>query len=291
MPVKPQRSYTEKLKDKYRLIIYNDNTFEEVGFIRLKGFNLLWIIGALAVALIAVTFSLIAYTGIKEFIPGYPDTDMRRRIVLNALKLDSVEHELKIRDVYFENISSIIAGKTPENFIDDQISDSLQSKTIHFTKSEEDSLFRKKIEEDEQFNLPYEAPQQMMIKAQSLSQIHFFPPVKGIVTNSFNAEINHYGTDIVAKTNEVIKSVLDGTVIIATWTIETGYIIQIQHENNLISIYKHNSELLKRVGNHVEAGEVIAIIGNSGEFSTGPHLHFELWNNGRPVNPENYIVF
>ena len=291
MPVKPQRTYTDKLKDRYRLIIYNDNTFEEVGYVRLKGFNLLWILGALAVVLISVTFSLIAYTGVRELIPGYPDTDLRRKIVLNALRLDSLQHEIEVRDKYFANLNDIISGRNPKLDNVNQPTDSIKPKSIHFTKSEEDSLLRKKIEGEEQFNLSMAPQQPNMVKSVSLSQIHFFPPVKGIVTNAFNPDVNHYGTDVVAKTNEVIKSALDGTVIMATWTVETGYVIQIQHDNNLISIYKHNSELLKRVGNHVEAGEVIAIIGNTGEYSTGPHLHFELWHNGHPVNPEDYIVF
>jgi len=124
-----------------------------------------------------------------------------------------------------------------------------------------------------------------------LSQVYFFPPVKGLVTNSFNTVANHYGTDVVAAANEIVKSTLDGTVIMASWTLETGWVIQIQHSNNLISVYKHNAELLKRVGDYVNVGEAIAIIGNSGELTTGPHLHFELWFNGVPLNPEDYISF
>ena len=286
---KIKRPVSERLKDKYRLIIYNDNTFEEVGYVKLKGFNLLWIIGAIGFILVVLTFILIAYTSVRELIPGYPDSKLRREIVMNALKLDSLQHELEIRDKYFTNIGNIITGHDPVIKVDAK-NQPIETKDIKFSKSEKDSLLRKQIEDDEQFNFNTKSkPTQQ--SSSNLSQVHFFTPLRGIVTNSFNRATNHYGTDIVSGPNDVIKAVLDGTVIMATWTIETGYVIQIQHENNLISVYKHNAELLKKAGSRVEAGEPIAIVGNSGELTTGPHLHFELWYNGRPVNPEDYIVF
>jgi len=286
---KIKRPVSERLKDKYRLIIYNDNTFEEVGYIKLKGFNLLWIIGAVGTILVALTFILIAYTSVRELIPGYPDSKIHREIIMNALKLDSLEHELEIRDKYFTNIGNIITGYDPVKKGDPK-SQITETKDIKFHKSDKDSLLRKQIEDDEQFNFnTNNKPSQQ--STGNLSQVHFFTPLRGIVTNSFNRTTSHYGTDIVSGPNDVIKSVLDGTVIMAVWTLETGYVIQIQHENNLISVYKHNAELLKKVGSRVEAGEPIAIVGNSGELTTGPHLHFELWFNGRPVNPEDYIVF
>ena len=147
---------------------------------------------------------------------------------------------------------------------------------------------REYFRDEEQFGIDIDTKNQAI---GGISQIHFFPPVKGLVTNSFNSLADHYGTDIVAASNEVVKATLEGTVIMATWTLETGWVIQIQHKNNLISIYKHNAELLKRVGDFVEVGEAIAIIGNSGELTTGPHLHFELWYLGIPLDPEDYISF
>jgi murein DD-endopeptidase MepM/ murein hydrolase activator NlpD len=286
---KPKRKLSQRLSDKYRLIIYNDNTFEEVGFIRLKGFNLLWILGALGFILVSLTFILVAYTSVRELIPGYPDSKLRREIVLNALRLDSLQHDIEMRDKYFVNINNIIAGRDPLDRGNAK-SETIKTKNIKFTKSEKDSLLRKQIEEEEQFNLTFSQHSKQQ-SSTNLSQIHFFTPLRGVITSSFNQTTNHYGTDIVAGPNEVIKAALDGTVILATWTLETGYVIQIQHENNLVSIYKHNAELLKKAGSHVEAGEPIAIVGNSGELTTGPHLHFELWYNGRPINPEDYIVF
>lgn len=286
---KQRRKLSQRLNDKYRLIIYNDNTFEEVGFVRLKGFNLLWIIGALGVIFVTLTFVLIAFTSVRELIPDYPNSTLRRSIVMNALKLDSLEHEIEIRDRYFTNLNNIISGKDPLDLTDNKTQYS-KGKNVKFSKSDKDSLLRKQIEEEEQFNLSFNEKQKQQ-SSSNLSQIHFFTPLRGVVTNSFNQETNHYGCDIVAGPNEVIKAVLEGTVIMANWTLETGYVLQIQHENNLVSVYKHNSELLKRTGSRVEVGEPIAIVGNSGELTTGPHLHFELWYNGRPINPEDYIVF
>lgn len=286
---KPRRKLSQKLKDKYRLIVYNDNTFEEVGYVRLTGFNLLWIVGAIGFILVSLTFILVAYTSVRELIPGYPDNRIRREIVLNAIKLNSLQLEIELRDKYFTNINNIISGRDPLD-MGKAKTESLRTKNIKFTKSENDSVLRKQVEVEEQYNLSFsQKPKQY--SSESLSQIHFFTPLRGVVTSSFNPTTNHYGTDIVAGPNEVIKAALDGTVIMATWTLETGYIIQIQHENNLVSVYKHNAELLKRAGTHVNAGEPIAIVGNSGELTTGPHLHFELWHNGRPINPEDYIVF
>ncbi len=287
MAKKNKRTFSEKLRDKYRLIIYNDNTFEEVWFIRLSRLNLLAVASSLFILIVAIVFVLIAYTSIRELIPGYPDGNMRRNILINAIRLDSLENEIRFRDQYFNNLKAIISGKEPDNMLA-SVDTSIDYGEIEFTKSVEDSILRIQIEEEEQYNLTIFENEP---STEGLASIHFFAPIKGLVTNSFNANQNHFGTDIVAAPNEVVKATLDGTVIMASWTVETGYFIQIQHENNLISVYKHNAELLKKVGNVVKAGDAIAIIGNSGELTTGPHLHFELWHNGTPVNPEEYVVF
>ncbi len=282
-----KKHIVNKLKHKYRLIIYNDDTFEEVGFLRLSRLNLFSVIGMVIVLLISGVTILIAFTPIREFIPGYPDGNMRRNIINNVYKLDSLEKEIKIRDRYFESINTIIRGGTPMSYENSQDT-TINYQDITFDKSEHDSLLRQQIEEEELFNLT-------LLNSGSnrtdFSSIHFFPPVKGLVTNSFNPNENHYGTDIVTESNKVVVATLDGTVIMANWTLETGYVIQIQHQNNLISVYKHNSELLKKIGNHITAGEAIAIIGNSGELTSGPHLHFELWHNGTPIDPEDYVAF
>jgi len=284
-----KKSYISKLKVRYRLIVYNDNTYKEVGFIRLTPFNILSILGLLVVLFITSIYLLLAYTPLRELIPGYPDSNFRRQIIVNALRIDSLQHEIEIRNRYYNNLNNIIAGNEPMNY-SNKTKDSVRVKNVQFSKSIKDSILRKQIEEEEQFNLTV---RQVEKKYETIdfSRMHFFTPISGIVTNAFNSQNGHYGVDIVAEANSVIKSALDGTVILATWTLETGYVIQIQHENNFVSVYKHNSELLKKEGNRVIAGEVIAIIGNTGELTTGPHLHFELWQNGKPVNPQEYIVF
>lgn len=277
----------DRLKHKYRLVFFNDNTFEEVWHLRLSLLNVLSVIGSISIFMISVVIILIAFTPLREFIPGYPSKDIRREIILNALKLDSLDKELKIRDLYIENVKVLVSGGTPQG-IDTTQNKNLAKKNVLFSKSIEDSLFRQKIEEAEQFNFSSDNNKEV---ESSISEMHFFSPVKGLITNEFNALQNHYGVDVVAAPNEIVKSTLDGTVILASWTIETGYVIQIQHQNNLVSIYKHCASLLKKMGDKVKAGDAIAILGNSGELSTGPHLHFELWHDGKPVNPKDYVVF
>jgi len=280
------KKLSDKLRHKYRLIIYNDNTFEEVWFMRLSRLNVFTLGGTSILAFIAIVTLLIAFTPIREFIPGYPDSEMRRNLVRNAQRLDSLEHEIDVRDKYFQTINSIVRGETPESFEESQDTN-VTYEEVHFERSKHDSLLRQQIEEAEIFNLSLSGNGDNP----DFTRLHFYAPVQGIITRSFNPEKGHYGTDIVAEGNKVVVAVLDGTVTMANWTLETGYVIQIQHANNLISVYKHNAELLKKVGNHVSAGESIAIIGNSGEVTSGPHLHFELWHNGSALNSEDYIYF
>jgi murein DD-endopeptidase MepM/ murein hydrolase activator NlpD len=287
MTKKSKLNNANNLNDKYRLIIYNDQTFKEVWYLRLSKLNFIALIISIFIFLSAGIYSLVAFTSIREMIPGYPDDNVRRTILMNALRLDSLENEIRIRDIYFRNLNAIISGEEPDNMLA-SVDTSIEYTNIDFSKSLEDSILRMQIEEEEQYNLTVVDD---ISPSSGLVSIHFFAPIKGHVTNTFNAYENHFGTDIVAAPNEVVKATLDGTVIMASWTVETGYVLEIQHANNLISVYKHNAELLKKVGNLVKAGDAIAIIGNSGELTTGPHLHFELWYNGTPINPEEYIVF
>lgn len=287
MVKKKKKRIVNKLRHKYRLIIYNDDTFEEVWFLRLSRLNVFSIVGSALILLITAVIVLIAFTPLREFIPGYPDGNMHRNIINNVYKLDSLEKEIEMRDRYFASLNQIIRGGVPESYENTQDT-TLRYDDIVFDRSEHDSILRQQIEQEEIYNLSVLANSS---NKTDFSSIHFYPPVKGLVTNSFNPNINHFGTDIVAASNKVVVAVLDGVITMANWTLETGYVIQIQHENNIISTYKHNSELLKKVGNHVTAGEAIAIIGNSGELTSGPHLHFELWHNGTPLDPEDYIAF
>lgn len=282
-----QPGYIDKLKYKYRLSIYRDESYEEVVNFRLSRLNVFAIGGGVAILFLVIIVSIIVYTPVREFIPGYPDDQTRRSSQENKLRVDSLIVELEKRDKFFNNIKAVVSGEEPESYEATEDTN-ISYEEINFDRSTEDSLIRQIFEENSEFNL---SVINMTGAIASLSQLHFFPPVKGLVTNSINTGLNHYGTDVVSGANEVVKTTLDGTVTMATWTLETGWVIAIQHPDNIISIYKHNAELLKRVGDYVKAGDPIAIIGNSGELTTGPHLHFELWHNGVPLNPEDYISF
>lgn len=279
----------QKLKHKYRLVIMNDDTFEEKISLRLSRLNVFTIVGISVLLLITVTTIIIAFTPLREFIPGYANVTVRKTGLQNALKVDSMEVALKEKQMYIDNIKSIIQGNLIDFSQEAHIDSSMDYKNINNLPIEADSMLRNMVETEEQYNLFQSANK----KVSSISSFIFYSPLKGTITNAFNMKSTnkHLGTDIVAPKNEPIKATLDGTVVFAEWTNESGYVIQIQHENNLISVYKHNSVLHKKVGDRVTAGDIIAIIGNTGEFSSGPHLHFELWYNGIPLNPEEYISF
>ena len=287
MSEKTSRKLFHKLTHKYRMVLLNEDTFEEVGNMRLTRLNLIALVGIVLILLVAITYSLIAFTNIRELIPGYPDAAMRQHIRTNAMKLDSLEHEQAIRDQYFDNLKRIISGEVPELFLNDTTG-MADSRNFNFIRSTNDSLLRQQVEAEEQFRLSVLDESQVN---RNLYEMHFFTPVKGIITRSFSPSEGHFGIDLVAAPNEVVNAALDGTVTMSTWTLETGYVIQVQHDHELISVYKHNATLFKTVGQKVVAGDAIAIVGNSGELTTGPHLHFELWHDRVPLNPADYIVF
>lgn len=275
----------KKLSDRYRLIIYNDTTFQSVWSMKLTRLKVFTVTSLLSAVIVILVILLIATTGLREYIPGYPKAEYRQLLVQTALKIDSLENELYKRDQFFYGIQSIISGEVPEdNLI---VESSVEPSNIELAEFNHDSVFQDKLLA-EQTSLSMGAPDNRRL---SLSQIHFFVPVKGVITNRFNSAADHFGIDLVSEPNARISSVMDGTVIFAGWTVETGYVIYIQHDADLVSAYKHNSQLLKGKGDRVQAGEAVAIIGNTGALSTGPHLHFELWHNGSPLDPEQYIDF
>ncbi|MFA9370926.1 MAG: M23 family metallopeptidase [Labilibaculum antarcticum] len=287
--LKEKKPLLEKLKNKYRLTISNEGTFDEVLSIRLSRLNVFTVTGLFSIVLIALVTLLIAFTPLREYIPGYPDGEMRKNIENNAVLVDSLIMELDQKDRFFQGIRNVISGNDFDNVLEnpaDSIVDP-RYKDLSFSTSSNDSVFRKEHEEDEKYNLSLGSA----AKPRDLLNTLFFPPMRGLISNHYDSKIEHFGTDIVGGMNARISSILDGTVIFSEWTLNTGYVIQIQHSNNLLSIYKHNSELLKKTGEHVKAGEAIALLGNSGELTSGPHLHFELWHNGRALNPEDYIKF
>ena len=259
----------DRLKYKYKLSVINETSYEEVFNFRLSQLHVLTALSVLAVILVVLTILLIAFTDLREFIPGYPDGNMRQMIAQNALRVDSLENELLKRDRFFKSIRLVLnGGDTTSLERSREDTARYRNDTIRFQISEQENEFRAAIEERERFNLS------LGMKEQNHDYYHFFPPVEGIVTQSFDEKKRHYGTDIVAKANAKVAAVLDGVVIFTDWTVKTGYVIQVQHTNDLISVYKHNSILLKKQGDYVRAGEVLGVVGNTGEESSGPHLHF-----------------
>ncbi len=280
-----KRKFYNKLKNKYRLIVYNDTTFQSVWSMKLSRLKVFTVTSFLSAIIVVLVILLIATTGLREYIPGYPKAEYRQILVHSALKVDSLEQELAKRDQFFKGIKAIMSGEVPEDNL--SIQEDTQKEEVLFHTYNHDSVFQDELLA-EQLSLSI---QNNKGKALGLSQIHFFVPVKGVVTEHYNSVSNHFGIDLVSEPNARISAVLDGTVIFSGWTLETGYVIYLQHESDLISVYKHNSELLKATGEKVQAGEAIAIIGNTGELSSGPHLHLELWYRGAALNPEQYIDF
>ncbi|MDD4143347.1 MAG: M23 family metallopeptidase [Prolixibacteraceae bacterium] len=275
----------KKLNDRYRLIIYNDTTFQSVWSMKLSRLKVFTVTSLLSAVIVILVILLIATTGLREYIPGYPGAEYRQMLVRNALIADSLETELNRRDEYLATIKTIISGEVPEDYLAEDSVPEVEN--VEFQVYNHDSVFQDKLLA-EQTSLSVDNSGKSDL---SLSQIHFFVPVKGVVTNHFDLATDHFGVDLVSSPNSRISAVLDGTVIFSGFTLETGYVIHVQHHSDLISVYMHNSELLKFRGDKVKAGESIAFIGNTGELSTGPHLHFEIWHEGNPLDPEQYIDF
>lgn len=266
----------------------NDDTLEEKLSFSLTRFNVFIFFGTFGILLVIATIYLIAFTPLREYIPGYADFNTRQVLRELMIRTDSLERDLIRKDLYIQNIRNIVEGREPEDIMPNTELNQESFEIEALPRSREDSILRAEVETMAQYgSWVYEDAATF----QSIYQFYFFPPVKGVVTNHFDPANKHFGVDIVADRNEAIKATLDGTVIFSAWTLETGFTIGIQHSNNLMSVYKHNSVLLKEEGSFVKAGEVIAIIGETGLYSTGTHLHFELWLDGSPVNPLDYIVF
>ncbi len=289
---KKKEKLRDRLRKKYRIVVYNNETYEERIHFKFTLMNLFNIVVISSVLLIVLVTYLIAFTPLREYIPGYTDVSLNRRVYEMERRADSLETVFKQKDLYINNLKRIIMG---EEFNDDSVNSLLpKSSNTNFNNivvknSKKDSIFRLEYEAETRNNLFNNDI--MSDINQEFKLVSFFAPINGIVTNHFNREEKHFGTDLVSSNNSVIKATADGTVVYSDWTVDNGYCIGIQHNGNLFSVYKHNAVLLKEDGDFVSAGDAIAIYGNSGSLSTGPHLHFELWYNGTPLNPEDYISF
>ncbi len=279
--------FFKRLRHRYRLVVMNDDTFEEKFSLQLTPLGLVILLGSSTIIMIMVVTSLIAFTPLREYIPGYADVGVHRNLIRITLKSDSLEETILERNKFMGNIGNVLKGNIKTDTTQNRPDPTKEYDKLEMNASRNEDALRKNIESEDKYSLTYETKP----NKSGISNFFFFTPLKGIVSGSFKTNEQHYGVDIVAPENEAIKSTLDGTVILATWSSETGYIIAIQHSNNLISVYKHNSVILKKVGAFVKAGDPIAIIGNSGEQTTGPHLHFELWYDGKAIDPQDYMVF
>jgi len=284
---KKKRKFIDRLRNRYRLVVMNDDTFEEKFSLRLKPIGLLILISSVTIAMTTLVISIIAFTPLREYIPGYADVDMRRDLIRLTLKSDSLEQTILQRNAFIQNIDNVLSGNIAADTTNKKTDKNEKYNALNMKPTDKELQLRKEFEGQDKYSLAAESGGNKT----GISNFFFFSPLKGLISSSFNLKERHYGIDIVGPENEAIKCTLDGTVLLATWSSETGYTITVQHSNNLISIYKHNSTLLKKAGDYVKAGEPIAIIGNTGKETSGAHLHFELWYNGNAINPQDYILF
>ena len=285
---KEKEKLIHRLRAKFRLVIMNDSTFEERFSLMLSPMNIFIWFGTFIIVLVVVTTLIIAYTPLREFIPGYPDGDDRKQAQRNEIRADSLEKELGKYDAYLRDIKILLSGGDFDLNSSDTISNnSNETKVLDPSKAEME--FREKMREEEKMN-PSNLSESNENTTNSLTGILFFTPLEGQISQSFERKSGHLGLDIVGAKNDPIKSTLDGTIIFADWTTDGGHEIHIQHSNNIVSVYKHNSYLLKKTGDRVRAGDPVAIMGNTGSQTDGAHLHFEIWVNGKPVDPQNYLA-
>lgn len=287
MPKKKQhkKAFWKNIRFKYKLTIINENTLEEVVGLYVSKLN------GISVLLTALTFVfvvaalIIAFTPLRNYLPGYMNSEVRAQMVENALQVDSLQTLVDRQNMFIMNIQDIFRGKIQVDTVQsiDSLTTIRQDSLMERTHRED--RFRKQYEETEKYNLTSISSQP------ETSGLIFYRPARGIISSPFDAKRKHYGIELAANPGESIVATLDGTVILSTYTAETGYVIELQHNQNFISVYKHCGSLLKHEGDEVKGGEVIALMGNAGQSNTGTHLHFELWQKGRPVNPEHYIIF
>lgn len=272
-------------KFKYKISILNENTLEEVAGIHLSKLNGLSVLLTTIIIIFAIAAAIIAFSPLRNYLPGYMNSEVRSQIMENALRMDSLENVYKKQNLYIMNIQDIFRGVVSPDTVISMEKLAITRKDSLMARSQREEEFRKHYEEAEKYNLT-----NVTLQAQSDGVI-FHRPTRGIITSAFSEDTGHLGIDIAANPGESVASVLDGTVVLSSYTAETGNVIMVQHSQDFISVYKHCNGLLKKAGDKVKAGESIALVGNTGTLSTGPHLHFELWNRGRAVNPASYIVF
>ena len=274
----------QRLLNKYRLVVLNEETYEERISYKLTRLNIFLFAALTSTLLVITTISLIAFTSIKEYIPGYDSTLLRQKAVENIETLDSLEKVIQTNQKFINSVGAVILGDVlEEDVVNESNIVKIDVSELDFKTNVQDSLLRSIVEKEDRFNA-FESPS-------SKVEYVLIRPISGKISSQFDLGQKHFGVDIPASNNTPIKAVSDGRVIFSEWTIDTGYVIIIEHSFGLTSVYKHNSTGLVNQGDYVNSGQAIALSGNTGELSTGPHLHFELWSEGNPVDPLEYISF
>ena len=283
---KQNKSFLKRIFNDYKIVVSSEDTFEEKLSFKANKINAFIIMLLYSIILIAFTISVVFFTQLREMVPGYSSSDLLNRAIYLTKKTDSLEQQIALNNKFYKSIEDVLSGNVDEFISRDELS--IDSNLINpdiFTISPnlQDSILRQYVENEDKFNL---TNNELVIENKM-----FFSPIKGEITQSFNFNENHFAIDIAADIGTPVKSVLDGKIIFSEWSLETGYVVVIDHGENIISVYKHNSKTLKEQNDFVQAGEVIAYSGNQGNLSSGPHLHFELWKNGTPIDPEPLLNF
>jgi murein DD-endopeptidase MepM/ murein hydrolase activator NlpD len=283
---KQKKNSINKLTRSYKVVVSSEDTFEERLSFSTNKFNVFLVLSLYSIILIAFTISVVFFTQLKEMVPGYSSSDLLTQAIYLTKKTDSLENELELNNTFYQSIENVLSGKTEQIVYKDSLTVTNEIENIDLqaiTANTEDSILRKYVEQEDKFNL---TKNELVIENKM-----FVTPVKGQITQKFDPLNNHFALDISVDTGTPVKSILEGKIIFSEWSIDTGHVLIIDHGDDIISVYKHNSKVLKTQNNYVKAGEVIAYSGNQGTLSTGPHLHFELWKNGTPINPEPLFNF
>ena len=283
---KENKGFFKSLFNYYNVVVSSEDTFEERLAFKASKINVFVLMLVYSVILISFTISIVFFTQLRELVPGYSSSDLLNRAIYLTQKTDSLERQIELNNKFYKSIEDVLSGKTDEFIERDNIpiDSSLNDKNLFsISPNSEDSILRNYVDSQDKFNLTK--------NELDIENKMFFSPIKGDITQAFNFEENHFAIDIAADIGTPVKSILDGKILFSEWSVDTGHVIIVDHGDNIVSVYKHNSKSLKEQNDFVQAGEVIAYSGNQGSLSSGPHLHFELWKNGTPIDPEPLLNF
>ncbi len=283
-----RKTLSSRLATKYLLIIRNEENFAEKTSFSFTYSRVILLAVTTFVIVLLISLLLVRTLLNQWFDPRHAQREDRKKLVEMSIKIDSLDLEMRKKDRFILNFQKIVMG---DSVSIDYTSAGEEETQINRTNLNQEDL----AEIDSQFREEFESSGVTLATFSSVSsdlhEIFFYSPITGFISDRYNVTEAHYGVDVVAKKNEPVKCVADGTVVFASWTQDSGHVIMVQHRGNLVSVYKHNAEILKKVGNFVSGGEIISIVGNTGDLTDGPHLHFELWSDGSPVNPEDFVSF